>query len=141
MKRRRRRRDEVLPELAQPEERVPRRLRVEGDLHQQLAVALRELDDPRLDEVVITRIQMTDDLQLAKVYVRGKVELADEPDVPKTLLRGLRAATGRLRAHVGRTLSLRYTPELRFRYDEGLDAARRVDELLAEIKADQGGDE
>jgi hypothetical protein len=46
------------------------------------------------------------------------------------------AAAGRLRRHVGQRLALRYTPELRFVYDEGPDAAHRVDELLSEIRAE-----
>jgi ribosome-binding factor A len=131
------RNDEVLPAIAEPEPRVPRRLRVEGELSQALAVALRQLRDPRVSAVNVTRVQMTDDLQHARVFVRlgGVVE----PEAARAdkgrdeLMRGLKAATNRVRRLVGAQLALRYAPELRFTYDTGVDAAARVDELLGEI--------
>lgn len=129
---------DVLPAIAEPEQRVPRRLRVEGDLLQALIVGLRELRDPRVAAVNVTRVEMTDDLQLARIFVRqgGLVDPSAGQDEAgrQALILGLKAATKRLRRHVGGELSLRYTPELRFMYDDGLDAAARVDELLAEIQ-------
>lgn len=131
----------VLPELARPDETVPRRLRVEGDLKQCVVEALRELSDPRLHAVTVTRVQMTDDLQLARVYVRLGLAVTPQASSPsaedkKKMLRGLEAAGGRLRRQVGRGLALRYTPSLRFYYDEGIEAQARVDQLLAEISTD-----
>ena len=127
----------VLPELARPDETVPRRLRVEGDLKQCVVAALRELGDPRLRGVTVTRVEMTDDLQLARVYVRLGLDVAPQAspsaDDKKKMLRGLEAAGGRLRRQVGHGLALRYTPSLRFYYDEGIEAQARVDQLLAEI--------
>jgi ribosome-binding factor A len=46
---------------------------------------------------------------------------------------GLRQAAGFLRRALGQSLRLRYTPELVFTYDEGLEASDRVAQLLAEI--------
>ena len=115
---------------------MPRRLRVEGDLHHWLATALSELRDPRLESASITRVQMTDDLQLARIHVRLGVGVEDGAAPRKELMRGLRSATGRLRRAVAQHLGLRYAPELRFVYDEGPDATRRVDDLLAEIRQD-----
>jgi len=48
-------------------------------------------------------------------------------------LTGLRQAAGFLRRALGQSLRLRYTPELVFTYDEGLEASDRVAKLLAEI--------
>ena len=124
--------DAVLPEIGQPGRRVPRRVRVEGDLHQELCAALRRLQDPRLEAATVTRVEMSEDLRFARVLVRLAYR-DDEGSARTDLMRALAAAGGRLRSHVGRTLKLRFTPELRFVYDEGPDAARRVDELLAEI--------
>ena len=47
------------------------------------------------------------------------------------------AATN-LQREVSRNLKLRWTPHLRFVYDEGLDASLRIESLLAEIASDQG---
>ena len=122
---------DLLPDIAVPDPAVPRRLRVERDIHEQLATALRQMRDPRLSAVSITRVQLTDDLQFARVFVR--LGVAAEVD-SKELMRGLRSAGGRLRTHVSSKLALRRTPVLRFIYDTGVDAAERVEELLAEIR-------
>ena len=125
----------VLPELGKPAGKGTRRLRVEGALQEELSSALRHLQDPRFAAVTVTRVQMSEDLRFARVFVR--LLLGDEPGSARDdLMRAIDAAAGRLRSHIGRAIKLRFTPELRFAYDEGPDAARRVDELLAEIHSE-----
>ena len=53
------------------------------------------------------------------------------------LIEALGRASGMLRREVTQRLGLRYAPELRFLYDEGLDRSLRVEELLAEIEAER----
>jgi len=126
----------VLPELGRPASKVPRRVRVEAELQQELSAALRRLQDPRLEATTVTRVEMSDDLRFARVFVR--LLYGDDGGVARTeLMRALGAAGGRLRSHVGHAIKLRYTPELRFMYDQGPDAAQRVEELLAEIHREQ----
>jgi len=129
----------ILPAAAMPSAGVPRRLRVEGDLHHGLVAALAGLRDPRLESAAITRVQMTDDLQLARIFVRLGVSTQHGVDQRKRLMQGLRAASGRLRHDVAQYLDLRYAPELRFHYDEGPEAAQRVEELLEEIRREDEG--
>lgn len=125
-----------MTDAARPATKVPRRLRVESDLMSELSAALQRLHDPRLQATGITRVRLTDDLRFARVYVRLSYG-ADGAEQRRDLMRAITAAAGRLRRHVGQRLALRYTPELRFVYDEGPDAAWRVDQLLAEINAEQ----
>lgn len=130
---------DVLPLLAEPERKVPRRLRVEGELFEHLAVAVLELEDPRLGSIGVTRVRMTDDLRLVTVYVHA-TGLGAEPTEQRQreILRGLSSAKNRLRKGLGENLDLRFVPELRFHYDAGVDHARRIEELLSEIHRDQG---
>ena len=124
----------LIPGVAMPERGVPRRVRVERDLHQELALALRQLSDPRLRTASVTRVHLTDDLAFARVYVReGLEQQSDE----RSLMKAMRAVSGRLRGHVGRTLQLRKAPELRFIYDAGFEAQERVDALLEEIRVER----
>jgi ribosome-binding factor A len=113
---------------------VKRATRVAVRLQEELAAALRALGDPRLAGVLVSRIEMTDDLQSARVYVRR--EQGGDPKAVKAALKALGAAAGRLRKSAGQALGLRYTPELRFFYDESLDAVSRVEELLREVKGE-----
>lgn len=88
----------------------------------------REVRDPRVAGVHLTRVEMSDDLRVARLYwrppPRGDVEEA---------ARGLAAAGGFLRKQVGSSLRLRSVPELRFLVDELPEQAGRVEELLARI--------
>jgi ribosome-binding factor A len=113
---------------------VKRAVRVSERVREELANILRGMRDPRLQNVTITNVVMTDDLQLAKVYVRA-LGVADQIDErrKKEVLRGLEAAGPRLRRDVSHATGLRYTPTLKFYYDEGVEAATRVEEILREI--------
>jgi ribosome-binding factor A len=92
----------------------------------------RELGDPEFAGLVVTDVSVSADLGVARVAVRL---LSDDGDQARrrAALRALHRASGRLRRLVGPGLGLRRTPELRFAYDLGQDAADRVAELLGEI--------
>jgi ribosome-binding factor A len=91
----------------------------------------RELADPHLTGVVITGVELTADLGIARVGVR----LLGETDgaAGKRVVGRLERAQGRLRRGLGQAVPLKRLPELRFHFDDGPDARARVDELLAEI--------
>ncbi len=115
---------------------IKRSVRVAERVREEVARALaRDLGDPRLSHVVITRVEMPDDLQLARVLVRLAIG-AEDASARKRLLAGLTAARGFLRKTVGQRVGLRRAPELRFQYDEGQDASVRVEQILQEIKGD-----
>lgn len=115
---------------------VKRAVRVAGQVQAQLVAGLRGLRDPRLGSVLVSRVELTDDLQLARVFVRLEIGGEDER-ARRGALKALEAAAGRLRRELGQALGLRYVPELRFHYDQAPDAVNRVEELLREIKAEK----
>lgn len=105
--------------------------RLAGQIQAELAgMIMGGLNDPRIGFVTVTRVALTEDLRLARVSVGV---LGDQAQRDKTL-EGLRQASGFLRRELGKRLRVRHTPELAFRYDEGLDATDRVAKLLEEIK-------
>ena len=117
-----------------------RAARVAERLRAELSRLLQtEIRDPRVQGVLLGRIEISGDLQLATVGVRllpspGSLEV--DPHARKQLLAGLLAASGRLRSLLAKPLGLRRALELRFEYDEGLDAQGRVEQLLDEIARD-----
>lgn len=111
---------------------VKRATRVAERLREEMAKVARELSDPRILGVMISRVELTDDLQSARVYVRHAT--SSSPAEIKALLRGLEAASGKLRKETAHALKLRYAPALRFYYDEAPDAVNRIEELLREVK-------
>lgn len=116
---------------------VKRAVRVAEQVREQIALALsRDLSDPRLTHAIVIRVEMPDDLSLAKVMVRLGAG-GDDRAARERALAGFRAASGLLRKKLGKSLGLRRTPELRFLYDEGLDASDAVEKLLQEIARDR----
>ena len=73
----------------------------------------------------ITRVDTTNDLRYAKVYVSA-LDKTQEKDV----LKGLKSASGFLRRELGRALQLRYTPELQFIGDDSIQHGAHILELL-----------
>jgi ribosome-binding factor A len=95
-----------------------------------------ELKDPRIGFVTVTRVDLTADLRTARVHVGVLGSPADR----ETTLTGLQQAAGFVRRELGRRIRVRHTPEIMFRYDEGLDATDRVARLLEDTRGASGGD-
>jgi ribosome-binding factor A len=113
-----------------------RAARVVGRVQLELmSIVRREIRDPRVQDLIITRVDMPDDLQLARVYVRNTVD--NGPAAITSLLRGLSAAKGKLRSTLAKAVKMKYAPELVFFFDDGQDAATRIDGVLEEIAAER----
>ncbi len=118
-------------------EQSTRLRRVEQAVREGLASLLADdVKDPGAAGVIVTRVEMSKDLKSARVHVR-LLEGGDDPQRRKTAMDALARASGMLRREVTQGLGLRHAPQLRFLYDEGLDATTRVEELLAEIEAER----
>src|SRR3954463_13914501 len=96
----------------------------------------REVDDPRLAAVVVTGVEISDDLMIANIGVRLLVA-DDDQRQRKSIIERLRRAAPRLRRVITPRLELKRAPELRFHYDVGPDAQQRVTELLREVDAER----
>ncbi|MGD8607939.1 MAG: 30S ribosome-binding factor RbfA [Myxococcales bacterium] len=93
--------------------------------------------DPAVGHVVISAVRVTDDLSIARVYVRVLEEIdADRQDA---VVRALERATGFLRKELGHRLQLRHVPALEFYWDDVVDSALRIESILDEIR--NGSDE
>jgi ribosome-binding factor A len=89
--------------------------------------------DPAAADSCVTDVVMSDDLGIAKVYVRLLRGEVDEP-AQQRALDALGRASGFLRRELAPKLKLKYLPELRFYWDEGIDRAGRIESLLSEIE-------
>jgi ribosome-binding factor A len=96
----------------------------------------RELDDPRLDAVSFTGVEVTEDFRYARVHVSYFGPEAERGDVLEVLGR----AAPYLRSLLGRRIRLRRTPELSFAYDASVDRGLRIQALLAEIAEEDPGE-
>jgi ribosome-binding factor A len=92
----------------------------------------REVHDPGVGFVTITRVRVTPDLQLARVYYTS---LGDEKARRETA-RAMARAAPFLRRQVGQRLRLRRVPELEFFYDESVAHQDRIEQILQELKSE-----
>lgn len=93
----------------------------------------RDLDDPRVGFVTITRVKLARDLTLATVFW----SCLEEGGPRRTAERGLNDALPVLQAAVARALSTRQTPRLHLRFDEGLRKASRVTDLFSRLEQER----
>ena len=102
-----------------------------GDLIQRELADLirRELRDPRVGMITITGVDVSPDFSHAKVFftVLEKQRLEDARE-------GLRRAAGFLRSRLARRIKLYTTPELRFEYDESIERADRLSQLIDSVR-------
>ena len=112
-------------------------------VRQVLAEALaRDIRDPRVGLITLTRVDVSGDLSHAKVFVmaRGEGVAQGEEGVAKSeedgarALEGLKSAAGFLRSRIAKALSTRTIPELHFELDRGLEHAARINAVLADLK-------
>lgn len=86
----------------------------------------QQINDPRLQDLIITEIITSRDLKNAKVFYSIK-----NPDQKITKI--LKSAAGFLRKRLSKHLNLRHTPELKFFYDESPNTAARIEKLLQKL--------
>ncbi len=108
---------------------MSRRLeRLNEQIKREVSDILRsEVKDPRIGLVTVTEARVSADLSVARLYVRGLGTDEDE------LFAGLRKATAYIRRELGKRLSVRHVPELRFEADRALEHALHIEKLLSEV--------
>jgi ribosome-binding factor A len=101
--------------------------RVADQIRMEVAdILMRKTKDPRVHDVTVTDVELTNDLRIARIYVTTLVDAEAERDV----FAGLAKAAGYIRGELGRRLTLRYTPELEFYKDESGPRGDRILSLL-----------
>jgi ribosome-binding factor A len=106
--------------------------RVDELLRQEIgAVLAREVADPRIGFVTITRVETTPDLSRARVWA----SVIGTPEERTAAIRALEHAMPFVRRQLGTRIRIRRIPELHVRLDESLERGTRVLKLLADIEA------
>ncbi len=98
-----------------------------------------EIKDPRIGFVTVTNVELSKDYAYADVYVSV---LGDDNTKAKSLA-GLQSARGFIQFRVGKALSIRTNPEIRFHLDtsieEGVDMVNLLEKLEKETLKNNSG--
>jgi ribosome-binding factor A len=109
--------------------------RIEGEMQRVLSTLVsREVRDPRVGNITLTAVSVAPDMSSARVFF---VPFGDQHS-PEEVSAGLNRAAGFLRGEVGRSLALRHAPKLEFIYDQQIEHADKLTQLIDRaVKSDQ----
>jgi ribosome-binding factor A len=110
--------------------------RVGEEIRQEISLLLsREVQDPGLGFVTVTRVTVSPDLLLARIFYTLLGDAAARTATAKALGR----ATPFLRRQLGRRLRLRRVPELMFQFDESIENQARIEKILIDLAEERAG--
>jgi len=93
-------------------------------------IVQRHLNDPRIKGfITVTKVEVTEDLRLARIYYSV---LGDEKK-KKLVAKGLKSAKNFIRKYIGNELKLRYAPDISLIIDKSFEYKERIDEVLKRI--------
>ncbi|MHB8070996.1 MAG: 30S ribosome-binding factor RbfA [Candidatus Cryosericum sp.] len=114
-----------------------RRLRLEEFIRRSIEGQLVMMDDPDLRLLTVTRIELSSDTRLAKVFVSS---LSDDETRRTALMAALSRASGRFQQKLASDVKMRFTPLLSFHFDHGFVKGTQVVELLTELEKSEKKD-
>ena len=109
--------------------------RVGDQIRQELSelLARGHVHDPGIGFITLTRVQVTPDLQIARVFY---TTLGD-PQARRDTAQALERATPFLRRQIGSRLRLRRVPEIEFRFDQAIENQDRIEQILRDLREEE----
>jgi len=90
------------------------------------------LKDPRIGFATLTRVEVSDNLKHAKIFVSVMGSEKERTDT----LNALKNAKGFIRNALGKNLYLKYLPELEFKKDENAEHVEKITRILEELHSE-----
>ena len=97
---------------------------------------LTEIQDPRVKDVTVVRVEVSGDMQTAKVYV----SVMGDQTKQELCMKGLKSCAGFLQSKIAKRLDTRYVPILQFKLDQGVKNQLLISKILDEEKDETATD-
>ena len=93
----------------------------------------KETKDPRLQNINITTVKVSDDIGIATVFytVIGESIIKDQSEINSKVLKKF---SGMIRSKLSKTMQIRRVPVINFRFDESIEYSDNIESLLKNIK-------
>ncbi|GAP02621.1 ribosome-binding factor A [Fructobacillus pseudoficulneus] len=91
---------------------------------------LKRVNDPRVQDVTVTSVEVSGDLQIANIYYSI---LSDYASDRKKSQAGLEAASGLIRRELGARLTVYKIPELHFILDNSIQYGDHIEDLIRKL--------
>lgn len=113
-----------------------RKERLESEIFRRVSLVIHsEVRDPRLGFVTLTRVELSPDFSLARIYVGDYEKRPGRQNVVSVLNRARKF----IRARVVPELRMRRPPDFVFARDKGFDNVREVERELERLNEERGG--
>lgn len=110
--------------------------RVRHLIQQEISILLaREVSDPRLANVNVTRVEVSGDLRHAQIFV---APIFDDEEATQAQMQALDRAAGFFRRHLAHRLDLRFAPHVHFRLDDSIERGEHFIQALEQLREDEG---
>ena len=96
-------------------------------------LARGDVRDPGIGFITLTRVKVSPDIQLARVFY---TTLGD-PEAQDEIARALERAKPFFRRKIGGRLRLRRVPEIEFRFDETIQRQDRIEQILRDLREEE----
>lgn len=108
--------------------------RVGEQIRQELSRTLAsEVHDPGIGFITLTRVKVSPDLQVARVFYT----IIGDDKARREAARALQRAAPFLRRRLGSAIRLRRVPELHFQFDEGVEKQDRIEKILLDLRKER----
>ncbi len=108
--------------------------RVQEAIRQEISTIVhKEMKDPRLGFITITKVELTKDLRYAKVYF----SVLGEEKEKKLALKGLNSAKGYVKGLLADRIKMRFMPEIVFTIDESMEHTKHIYDIIDKIKKER----
>ncbi|MBE3577429.1 MAG: 30S ribosome-binding factor RbfA [Limnochordales bacterium] len=105
--------------------------RLREEIKREVTDIIRRFKDPRLGFVTVTDVELSRDLEHARIFVSAMGDAAER----KQTFAVLQAASGHVRSELAKRIRMRHVPEIVFAQDESIERGLRIDRLLRELSA------
>lgn len=96
-------------------------------------ILLEDVSDPRLGFITVTRIEVTDDLRLGRIFF----SVLGDAEQKQLTVEALDDHAGMIRRLAAERLNMKFAMDLRFELDESIEHSFKIDQILKKIKDDE----
>ena len=96
-------------------------------------IITNEIKDPRLQNINITAVKVSDDIGIATVFYSIIGESIHKSD-SKIDAKILKKFSGMIRSNLAKKIKIRRIPKIIFRFDESIEYSENIEKLLRNLK-------
>ncbi|MBI3316016.1 MAG: 30S ribosome-binding factor RbfA [Candidatus Omnitrophica bacterium] len=93
-------------------------------------ILLREISDPRMGFLTVTRIELTDDLRYARIFY----SVLGNEEQKQSTQEALAEHLGLIRRMAVERINMKYAMEIKFELDPSIEHSFNIDNILRKIK-------